>query len=215
MLIASVALALGAAAPAAQAQYASVDQPGPPLSVGQAELDSALVCQNNVVNAATTPVLLVPATGVNPHANYSWNWQPALTALGIPWCTIETPANSMGDIQIAGEYIVHAIRTMFQQAGRKISIIGHSLGGMSPRWALRFWPDTRAMVDDQIGFAPSNHGTIFADGACLPGCPAAEWQQRANADFIKAMNSGQETFSGHLLFRDLYPYGLGRAPEPR
>ena len=46
-----------------------------------------------------------------------------------------------------------------QRAGRRISIIGHSQGGMVPRWALRFWPDTRAMVDDQIGFAPSNHGT--------------------------------------------------------
>jgi hypothetical protein len=27
---------------------------------------------------------------------------------------------------------------------------------MQHRWALRFWPDTRAMVADDIGIAPDN-----------------------------------------------------------
>ena len=30
---------------------------------------------------------------------------------------------------------------------------------MIPRWALRFWPDTRVMVDHVVGLSPSNHGT--------------------------------------------------------
>jgi hypothetical protein len=189
----------------AHAQFAPVDRPGPPLSVPQGELDASLVCQNSVTNAATTPVLLVPATGVNPHANYSWNWEPALTALGIPWCTVELPGNSMGDIQIAGEYVVNAIRTMFSRAGRQISIMGHSQGGMVPRWALRFWPDTRAMVDDDIGFAPSNHGTIAGDAVCLPGCSPAFSQQRASSEFTKALNSGQETFAG-ISYTQIYTH---------
>ena len=187
----------------AAAQFAPVNQPGAPLSVPQPTLDAALNCTSDVDGATRTPVLLTPATGVNPHANYSWNWEPALTALGIPWCTVEYPDNSMGDIQIAGEYVVNAIRLMHARAGRKISIIGHSQGGMIPRWALRFWPNTRAMVDDVIGLAPSNHGTFAADAICLPGCSPAFMQQRAGAEFIKALNSGQETFGG-ISYTNVY-----------
>jgi phage FluMu protein gp41 len=32
---------------------------------------------------------------------------------------------------------------MYAMARRQIAIIGHSQGGMSMRWPLRFWPDTR------------------------------------------------------------------------
>ena len=150
-------------------------------------------------------MLLVPATGVNPHANYSWNWEPALSSLGIPWCTVELPGNSMADIQVAGEYVVHAIRKMYAVSGRKISIMGHSQGGMVPRWALRFWPDTRAMVDDDIGFAASNHGTSAAIPVCLPGCSPAFQQQRSDSQFTAALNSGQETFPG-ISYTEVYTH---------
>jgi hypothetical protein len=102
----------------------------------------------------------------------------------------------MGDIQTAAEYVVSAIRTMYARAGHRISIIGHSQGGMVPRWAFRFWPDTRAMVDDEIGLSPSNHGTLDADPVCIPGCAPSFWQQRDVADFIQALNSYQEMFAG-------------------
>jgi hypothetical protein len=102
----------------------------------------------------------------------------------------------MADIQDSGEYVVNAIRTMYARAGRQISIIGHSQGGMIPRWALRFWPDTRSMVDDVIGFAPSNHGTDDAVYTCNSDCAPAHWQQATGSEFIKAANSYQETFAG-------------------
>jgi triacylglycerol esterase/lipase EstA (alpha/beta hydrolase family) len=66
-----------------------------------------------------------------------------------------------------GEHLVHAIRTVHRHTGKKIAMLGHSQGGMNPRWALRFWPGTRRMVDDLIGMAPSNHGTT-ALMSCLP-----------------------------------------------
>jgi hypothetical protein len=94
---------------------------------------------------------------------------------------------------------------MFQRAGRKIAVAGHSQGGMVPRWALRFWPDTRAMVDDQIGFAGSNHGTTLASMACSGSCSAANWQQRDTAEFIKAINSIQETFPG-ISYTEIYTH---------
>jgi putative serine esterase DUF676 len=182
---------------AAQAvTYAPVDRPGPPLSVPQSSLDASLACSGSLGVGTHEPVLLVPGTTVDPHSDFSWNWEPALDKLGVPWCAVTLPGNSMGDIQVAGEYVVNAIRTMYAKAGRKIAILGHSQGGMVPRWALRFWPDTRSMVEDMIGFAPSNHGTIDADPLCLAGCAPAIWQQRDTAEFIKALNSHQETFPG-------------------
>ncbi len=196
LAIAAAALALVVPASAQAVDYAPVDQPGPPLTVPQDKLDASLACAGNPASGTHEPVLLVPGTTVNPHADFSWNWEPALDRLGIPWCSVELPGNSMDDIQVAGEYVVNAIRTLYSRAGRKIAVVGHSQGGMVPRWALRFWPDTRAMVDDQIGLAPSNHGTVDADVICAAGCAPAIWQQRDSADFIKALNSRQETFPG-------------------
>jgi pimeloyl-ACP methyl ester carboxylesterase len=197
-LIAVGALVLPASAQAID--YAPVDQPGPPLSVPQADLDASLQCStaNSVDNASTTPVLLVHGTGSDPEHNFGWNYEPALDDLGVPWCTVALLDNGMADIQVSGEYVVNAIRTMYARAGRKISIFGHSQGGMIPRWPLRFWPDTRAMVDDVVGFAPSNHGTEDSRFTCSgpDGCPPAHWQQASNAQFIQAANSFQETFAG-------------------
>jgi pimeloyl-ACP methyl ester carboxylesterase len=198
-------VALLAPASAQAIDYAPVDQPGPALSVSQGKLDASLTCAGNLAAGGKEPVLLVPGTTINPHANFSWNWEPALTKLGVPWCAVELPGNSMDDIQVAGEYVVNAIRTMHARAGRKIAVIGHSQGGMVPRWAFRFWPDTRAMVDDQIGFAPSNHGTIDAGPLCAVGCAPAIWQQRDNAEFIKALNSRQETFPG-ISYTEVYSH---------
>jgi Putative serine esterase (DUF676) len=196
LAIAAVGVALVLPSAAQAITYAPPDQPGPPLSVPQRDLDASLRCNGDLSSGSRAPVLLVPGTAYSPKSDFSWNWEPALTKLGIPWCVVALPGNGMGDIQIAGEYVVNAIRTMHQQAGRRISIIGHSQGGMLPRWAFRFWPDTRTMVDDEIGLSPSNHGTLDADPVCIPGCAPAFWQQRDTADFIKALNSYQETFPG-------------------
>jgi len=185
--------------------YAPVDAPGPALGVPQAKLDAALQCSGDPGAGGGTPVLLVHGTGSNPQHNFGWNWEPALDALGIPWCTVALPGNGMLDIQDAGEYVVYAIRMMYARAGRKISIMGHSQGGMLPRWALRFWPDTRTMIDDDIGFAPSNHGTTGAELVCSVPCPAADWQQSDRSQFIAALNSHQESFPG-ISYTEVYSH---------
>jgi Lipase (class 2) len=200
--IAVVALLLPAGAGAVT--YAPLDQPGPALSVPQDKLNASLQCSGDLASGPA-PVLLVPGTGSNPEHNFSWNWEPALTNLGISWCAVTLPDNALGDVQVAGEYVVNGIRTMYQQAGRRISIIGHSQGGMVPRWPLRFWPDTRSMVDDQIGFAPSNHGTTGAETLCSVSCAAADWQQSDKSEFIKALNSYKETFAG-ISYTEIYTH---------
>ena len=131
--------------------FAPLDRPGPALSVPQPTLAAALHCSGSFTANSLEPVLLNPATGVTPDENYSWNYERAFNAQHRPWCAITMPYDTLGDIQTAGEYLVFAIRTEYAMAHRRIAILGHSQGGMSMRWPLRFWPDTRAMVDDVIG----------------------------------------------------------------
>ncbi len=176
--------------------YAPLDRPGPPLSVSSASLHSSLTCTAGVAHASRNPILLVPGTNLEPQPNYSWNYERAFAALGWPYCTVTLPDNTMGDIQVAGEYIVYALRTMSAQSRRKVDVLGFSQGGMLPRWALRFWPDTRAMVGDLVGLDPSNHGTANTDVLCHASCPPAYWQQASTSHFIAALNSGAETFAG-------------------
>jgi hypothetical protein len=193
------------AAPA-HAAYAPLARPGPALEVPRAQLDAALKCTAGIAGATRSPVLLSPATGVTADQNYSWNYERSLSARGIPWCQVDMPQRTLGDIQVAAEYLVQSIRTMNARAGRKIAIIGHSQGGMSMRWALRFWPDTRGMVDDVIGFAGSNHGTeVGGPGSCSNGCTPASWQQGAKANFIAALNSLTETFTG-ISYTEVYTH---------
>jgi pimeloyl-ACP methyl ester carboxylesterase len=200
-----VACGLAVPATASAITYAPIDQPGPALSVAQGQLDSSLQCTSDLASAGKTAVLLVHGTGSNPPHNFGWNWEPALDQLGIPWCTVALPGNGMLDVQDAGEYVVNAIRSMYAATGRRISIIGHSQGGMLPRWALRFWPDTRGMVDDDIGFAASNHGTTGAELLCSIPCAAADWQQSDKSQFIAALNSYQETFPG-ISYTEVYSH---------
>jgi triacylglycerol esterase/lipase EstA (alpha/beta hydrolase family) len=201
-LAAALALPLAGAASAGAATttpdpvFAPVDTPGPALTVTPAQLAAVLQCSKGVDHAAKAPVLLVQGTGATAKDNWSWTYEPALDKLGIPWCAVDLPDHATSDVQVAGEYVVAAIRDVHARAGRKVDIIGHSQGGMVPRWALRFWPDTRAMVDDVIGFAPSNHGTTQAAAGCKDGCAAADWQQSDTSNFMKALNSRQETFKG-------------------
>jgi hypothetical protein len=67
---------------------------------------------------------------------------------------------------------------------------------MVPRWALRYWPDTRKTVDDLVGLSPSNHGTVLADVTCERPCNPAFHQQASQSQFLRALNSGAETFRG-------------------
>ena len=73
------------------------------------------------------------------------------------------------------------------------------------RWSLRFWPDTRSLVDDVIGFAPTNHGTATASTAqCAQlGCRPADFEQAFDSEFIRALNSTTETFPG-ISYTNIY-----------
>ncbi|HEX3706521.1 MAG TPA: hypothetical protein VHV76_07795 [Mycobacteriales bacterium] len=206
-LVVALPVVAASIAPAAASatHYAPVTRPGPALDVPKALLAKSLHCSANLRTSHHEPILLVPGTTVTPAVEYSWTYERAFNQLRLPWCAVTLPNSAMSDIQTAGEYIVYSIRTMHAATHRKVQIVGHSQGGMVPRWALRFWPDTRAMVDDMIGMAPSNHGTVDAFALCPPvgGCAPALWQQEFDSPFIDALNSGAETFAG-ISYTDIY-----------
>lgn len=167
---------------------------GPKLTVGTRKLRAALDCHG--VHRGETAVLLVPGTTLDAHANFSWNYEREFSREGRGWCGVSPPEQMMGDAQIAAEYVVYAIRAMAARTGERVDILGYSQGGMLPRWALKYWPDTRRDVDDLVGIDPSNHGTLDADAACAFSCPPAFWQQRDTSNFLRALNAGPETWPG-------------------
>src|SRR4029078_5101317 len=80
---------------AAHAAFAPPDSPGPPLSVPTHKLAAALECHGRVAQDDRAPVLLGPGTALPPQGECSWNWEPALTELGRPFCTVTLPDNAM------------------------------------------------------------------------------------------------------------------------
>lgn len=184
----------------------------PDLTVPQAALSAALECSGDL--RARDPVLLVPGTTLIPREHYGWNIEPALIAAGWAVCGVTTPAHATGDLQVAAEYVVHAIRTLHARSGRKVAVVGGSQGGSLPRWALRFWPDTRAMVVDLVGLGATNHGGRGVAAYCIPdsavptdvGCAPALWQQLTGSAFVGALNAGPETVGG-ISYTSVYSDG--------
>jgi triacylglycerol esterase/lipase EstA (alpha/beta hydrolase family) len=175
---------------------------GPALDVPVATLAAALHCHGRL-GEGPRPVLLVPGTTLNPDVNFDWNYEPAFSSAGRAWCAVTVPVHGMGDVQVAAEYVVYALRTMSARAGRRVSVVGYSQGGMSPRWALKWWPDTRGMVDDLISIDGSNHGTLDTVPLCLLRCAPSIWQQDYRSRFLASLNAGQETYAG-ISYTQLY-----------
>ena len=193
----------GTATPPVRLTFAPVDQPGPALTVPADVLAQALVCTVNAFAGDAPVVLFVPGTALTPKENFGWNWLRAFERTRRPYCTVTLPDHAMGDTQVSAEYVAHAIRYAYRSSGRKVQVVGYSQGGTEPRFALRFWPDLRSMVDDYVGIAATNHGAASVLGLCAPSCAPAVWQQNLDSNYVRAMNSYQETFPG-ISYTQIY-----------
>nr|WP_221383024.1 lipase [Actinoplanes polyasparticus] len=195
----ALALVLGVAGPAgaANSPYAPVHRPGPRLSVPVADLRAAVECSPDATSSRKPVALFVPATALDP-GQFAWNWFPAFDRVGRPYCSVRLPAFALGDIQESAEYLVYAIRHVHRISGRRIAVVGHSQGGVDARFALRFWPDTRALVADYVAIGSPQHGSLGNDAGYPDGTPgpAALLQLRTNARLVQALNSRAETFPG-------------------
>ena len=194
-------LALAQAPPSARAQ--AVD---PPWSVPEAELAAALRCPDGIRNPEREPVLLVHGTGTSGDEQWPWNYGILLPQRGFDVCWVTYPDRGLGDLQVSAEYVAYAIVALQQQTGRRVDVMGHSQGGLLPRWAVKFWPSARAAVDDVVLVAPPSHGTSVANGSSgspVP-MPAAFFQMRQGSQFIAALNAGDETPGDDVDWSVLY-----------
>jgi triacylglycerol esterase/lipase EstA (alpha/beta hydrolase family) len=159
------------------------------------------------------PVVLVHGT----FANGTDNWlafAPYLVARG--YCVFsfdygmlpgETLIGGLGPIPDSARQLSDFTdRVLAATHTAKVDIVGHSQGGMMPRYYLKFLGGA-SKVSALVGLAPDNHGTTlggltkiipyfpgaadFLDSA-LPGLA----DQVAGSDFLRKLNAGGDTVPG-------------------
>lgn len=164
---------------------------GPSLLTPESKLAAAVHCDDGIGRAGKTPLLFIPGTTVTGDENFAWNFIHAMKAQGRPSCWVDYPDRGWKDLQVSAEYVVHAIRATAAKAGRKISLVGHSQGGLQAVWAMRFWPDLKDKVDDVITLGSPVHGSVVATAYCavslLTGCPEAFRQFTWNSRWSQAV----------------------------
>jgi triacylglycerol esterase/lipase EstA (alpha/beta hydrolase family) len=93
-------------------------------------------------------------------------------------------------------------RVLTATGSGQVDIVGHSQGGMMPRYYMKFLGGA-AKVHTLVGLAPSSHGTtldgLFTLASHFPGanaatadCPACA-EQQAGSPFITKLNAGGDT----------------------
>lgn len=163
--------------------------PEPKIAVPKVQLEAAFHCHGEIQGATSEPALFVTGTGATGEQGYLIG-KGAFDAFGHPVCDVDFPDYTTADIQVSVQYLVYAIRRMYQESGRRIAIVGISQGGLLPRLALTYWPSLRPMVTDVLAAAGTQHGSTVAAGSCseTSPCPPAIWQQAAGSNLLKALN---------------------------
>lgn len=159
------------------------------------------------------PVILVHGT----FANATDNWltlAPYLEARG--YCVFSLDYGQLpgvplvyglGPIDKSAEQLqVYVDKVLAATGAAKADLVGHSQGGMMPRYYLKFLGGA-AKVNTFVGIAPDNHGTTL-DGLTklLPYFPGAEdvisaaapglADQVAGSAFLAKLNAGGDTVPG-------------------
>jgi triacylglycerol esterase/lipase EstA (alpha/beta hydrolase family) len=162
------------------------------------------------------PVILVNGT----FANQDDNWQAASPLLANHGYCVFTfnyggpSASSIvqgtGDIAASAGQLSAFVTTVLAETGaEKVDLVGHSQGGMMPRYYLKFGGGA-VHVDKLVALAPSNHGTTLGgltalvtalgtaglvNGAISALCTACVEQEQGSS-FLASLNAGGETVAG-------------------
>jgi hypothetical protein len=173
-------VATGTAVPS----HAAPSGPGPRLRAPEARLDAALACHGDIGPSTRTPVLLVHGTAVTSQENWR-TYVPWLRGTGRGVCTVELVRRGTVDLQRSVERVVHAVRTVAGRHEGPIDVVGHSQGGTQPVYALKFWPDLAALVDDYVGLAPLLQRSLFGELRCQTPCGEPIQQTRPDSSWFR------------------------------
>jgi triacylglycerol lipase len=145
--------------------------------------------------AHPTPILLLHGTWMD--RSISWNViGPKLALDGYCVYSIDYGKRGTQRIEDSAKEVSAAIDQLLARTGAsRVSIVGHSQGGMMPRWIIKFLGgDTK--VDDLVAIAPSNHGSpqgYMSKYAAQYGDSPAAADQDAGSPFLTTLNAGDET----------------------
>lgn len=144
-------------------------------------------------SAHPQPVVLVNGTFKTSYENWL-TLSPALVNAGYCVFSFEYGGLETAPIPDSAAELRDFVNAVLGATGaKKVDIVGHSQGGMMPRYYVKFLGGA-TKVDDLVGIVPSNHGTTnplaLAAGATV--CDSCV-DQTAGSDFLQKLNSDPET----------------------
>lgn len=107
------------------------------------------------------------------------SWVDHLTERGVPACLILNVSEALDEARGAGRGMV---LDLDNGAGARVSVVGNPIKSQqdpqpSPSFPPRLGEDTRAILADQLGMAPTEIESLLASGAVRAGEPALEGVQ--------------------------------------
>jgi triacylglycerol lipase len=145
------------------------------------------------------PVIIVHGT-FGDRKSLLDNLSAAMVDEGFCVFSLDYGNRGTGDIVASARTLKKFTAKVLDATGAaKVSMVGHSQGGMMPRYYIKFLGGA-GVVDDLVGLSPSNHGTTVTGGGSGGGsnpltdgfCPACS-QQGAGSAFLIKLNKGDET----------------------
>lgn len=143
------------------------------------------------------PVVLVHGTFETMDQNWAL-LSPELKAQGYCVFALNYGNRGLEDIRESARELDGFVDNVLAYTGaQKVSLVGHSQGGMMPRYWIKNLGGKK-VLEDLVGIAPSNYGTELAqpDFRRLLGIPSpcrACEQQAADSRFIRRLNKGDDT----------------------
>jgi len=141
------------------------------------------------------PVVLVHGTFADSFVSWQ-SLSPRLALVGYCVFALDYGSRGTGPIETSAAQLRDFVNAVLTATGAaKVSLVGHSQGGMMPRYYLRFLGGA-AKVEELIGLAPSNHGTSQPlTPIVTPICYACA-QQMTGSAFLTNLNAGREVETG-------------------
>jgi triacylglycerol lipase len=146
-----------------------------------------------------TPVIIVHGT-FGDRKSLLDDLSVAMVGEGYCVYSLDYGNRGTGDIAASAKQLKQFVGKVRRATGAaKVSMVGHSQGGMMPRYYIKLLGG-RKVVDDLVGLSPSNHGTTIIGDPDNPltgplldiACPACH-QQAAGSPFLTRLNKGDET----------------------